>query len=559
MSGALAWNELPGAVVVYDSAGQVTDANRAACQLLGVEASSLIGTSAETAEWLVTDAEDGPVSVHPVTAALKSRQAVRGALARTSRPDGTNVWMQVDAIPEVSSSGDVTGVVATLTDVTHLITRSRLSGRSRGDHIVDEIAERLAHERLDARAILTSVTTALGRLRPGIWVGTLMSKDPNTMRVIASDDSDPLIGRYIEAMQMSGAIATTPISTRVIESGEPLLIPSVAVDGLLGMLTDDLRTYLHVHPMPTSAAHLGLMVVPMRARGAPIGTLGLFERSGSNPLTEKDTIWLQAVADRTGSAIENAQLYEDAVKRLERLGALQSVSLAISASPDLRLTLKIILDHVIAQLAIDAADVLLLDETDNMLSLAASAGFLATAVPVYRLPIDEGLPGRVMSSRRIETVTALGAFSQFRRRSLFAREGFKAYGAVPLMSRGRLLGALEIFHRSALTPDEEWASFLDALGSVAAVAIDNASMQERLRRAQTAPAPRRVPSPPAALSKLEVQILHLMVEGMTNREIASQVHLSQNTIKFHVRQILQKTGTSNRTELAHQAAKEGWL
>src|SRR5205823_2427294 len=192
-------------------------------------------------------------------------------------------------------------------------------------------------------------------------------------------------------------------------------------------------------------------------------------------------------------AVENAQLYEDAVKRLDRLAALQGVSLAVSASPDLRLTLKVILDHVTAQLKVDAADVMLLDETDNTLSLAASTGFLATAVPDYRLPADEGMPGQSLMSRRIETVTALSAFSQFRRRSLFAREGFKSYGAVPLISR------------------------------------------------------------------LEREIMRLVVEGKTNREVAAEVHLSQNTVKFHMRQILQKSGASNRTDLAHQAAKEGWL
>src|SRR5207245_8603325 len=104
-------------------------------------------------------------------------------------------------------------------------------------------------------------------------------------------------------------------------------------------------------------------------------------------------------------------------------------------------------------------------------TLAASSGFQATAVPDYRLPVDEGWPGRAINSRRIETVTALSAFSQFRRRSLFAREGFKAYGAVPLITRGKLLGALEVYHRSPLAPDQGWLSFLDALGSVAAIAF----------------------------------------------------------------------------------------
>src|SRR5256714_4243961 len=267
---------------------------------------------------------------------------------------------------------------------------------------------------------------------------------------------------------------------------------------------------------------------------------------------------MQAIADRTALAVENAQLYEDAVMRLERLGSLQSLSLALSASPDLRLTLKVILDQVTAQLKVDAADILLLEEPDNMLALAASTGFLATAVPDYRLPVDEGLPGRAVAGRRIETVTALSAFSQFRRRSLFAREGFKSYGAVPLSSRGRVLGALEVFQRSPLNPDQEWLSFLDALGSVAAVAIDSATMQERLRQGRFGAQPRPTRAAPD-ISRLEREILRLVVEGKTNREVAAEVHLSQNTVKFHMRQILQKSGASNRTDLAHQAAKEGWL
>jgi len=175
------------------------------------------------------------------------------------------------------------------------------------------------------------------------------------------------------------------------------------------------------------------------------------------------------------------------------------------------------------------------------------------------MPVDDGLPGRAMTSRRIETVTALSAFSQFRRRSLFAREGFKSYGAVPLITRGKLLGALEVYHRSLLSPDQEWVDFLDALGSVAAIAIDNAAMQDKLRRAQVSGLARRAPAAPRDLSRLELQIVRLAVEGRTNREIGSEIHLSQNTVKFHMRQIFQKTGTANRTELAHQVAKEGWL
>ena len=542
---------------MYDGAGVVVDANEAAAGLLGTGRDGLLGSAAEDVDWLVIDSVDGPLNAHPVVVAIKSRQRVRGALVRARRPDGVDLWLQVEAVPEVSAEGDVTRVLTTLTDVTHLISRSRLSGRSAGDHIVDEVTAVLAQTRFETEAILSAVTRTLSRLRPGIWVAAVMGKDPEAMRVIATDDGDPAASSYIEAMQMSGAVSTTPIMTSVVESGEPLVIPDVSVEAFQSMLNDEIRQYMGTHPYRGGTSRIGVVVVPMRARGGTIGTLGLFERTSSNPLTEKDVIWMQAIADRTGLAVDNAQLYEDAVQRLDRLTALQQVGLAVSASPDLRLTLKVILDHVTAQLKVDAADVLLLDESDNSLTHAASTGFRATAIPEYRLPADEAMPGRAVTSRRIETVTALSAFSQFRRRSMFAREGFKSYGAVPLISRGRLLGALEVFHRSQLEPDQEWQAFLESLGTVAAVAIDSATMQDRLRHGRGSADPRRHPAP--VLTRMETDILRMAVEGLTNREIAARVHLSQNTVKFHIRKILEKTGTSNRTELASQAVKEGWL
>ena len=546
---------MPGALLVYDDDGDVIEANDAACTLLGMPSSELVGSRAEDAGWFVIESSDGPIAVHPVTAALRSRQAVRGVLARVRRRDGSDVWLQVDAVPEDSR------VVVGLTDVTFLIVHSMVASRSAGDHIIDAVTDSLAEARLEPRAILSTVTRALSKMRPGVWIATLIGKDPSEIQiVIANDGAQPdYMDNYLDAMRVSGVSNTSPVASRVIESGQPLLLPNITIDELMAQyMNDEVKPYLEMHPWMPAGTRLGIVVVPMRARGVTIGTLGLYERRGSNPLTPKDTAWIQSIADRAGLAVENAQLYEDAVNRLDRLVALQSVSLAVSASPDLRLTLKVILDHVTARLKVDAADVLLLDETDNTLTPAATTGFLATAVPDYRLPADEGLPGSAMSGRRIETVTALSAFSQFRRRSLFAREGFKAYGAVPLSSRGRLLGALEVFTRSPIKPDQEWLSFLDALGSVAAVAIDSATMQERLRQLRPL-GPLRPSRLPPEMSRLERAIMRLVVEGKTNREIAAEVHLSQNTIKFHMRQILQKTGTSNRTELAHQAAKEGWL
>ena len=110
----------------------MVEANDAAVALLGMRRESLVGSYAQDADWLVLEAPEGPMSVHPVTVALKSRQSVRGALARATRPDGTDVWIQVDAVADLAPSGEVARVVAGMTDVSHLFARSRLTSRTRG-------------------------------------------------------------------------------------------------------------------------------------------------------------------------------------------------------------------------------------------------------------------------------------------------------------------------------------------------------------------------------------------------------------------------------------------
>lgn len=51
------------------------------------------------------------------------------------------------------------------------------------------------------------------------------------------------------------------------------------------------------------------------------------------------------------------------------------------------------------------------------------------------------------------------------------------------------------------------------------------------------------------LSLRETEVLHLIEEGASNGEISAKLFISENTVKFHVRNILKKTGCSNRTEL----------
>jgi two-component system, NarL family, response regulator LiaR len=57
----------------------------------------------------------------------------------------------------------------------------------------------------------------------------------------------------------------------------------------------------------------------------------------------------------------------------------------------------------------------------------------------------------------------------------------------------------------------------------------------------------------ANLTSREREVLKLLVEGMTNKEIASRLVISESTARLHVSAILEKLGASNRTEATRLA------
>ena len=63
------------------------------------------------------------------------------------------------------------------------------------------------------------------------------------------------------------------------------------------------------------------------------------------------------------------------------------------------------------------------------------------------------------------------------------------------------------------------------------------------------------PSELAALTEREREILELIAEGLTNRQIGERLHLAEKTVKNYVSSLLAKLGLERRTQAAVLAAK----
>jgi len=169
--------------------------------------------------------------------------------------------------------------------------------------------------------------------------------------------------------------------------------------------------------------------------------------------------------------------------RLQRLAGLHAIDMIITSSLDLRVTLTEFLDLVIAQLHVDAADVLLLNSYTEILEHAADHGFRTTAIRKSRIPMGQGIAGlAALEQKNISTPDLRDPKSGFGRASLLKDEGFVAHHVIPLVAKGQVKGILEAFHRSPLSLDREQQEFLDALAAQAAIAIDNATLFNELQR-----------------------------------------------------------------------------
>ena len=110
--------------------------------------------------------------------------------------------------------------------------------------------------------------------------------------------------------------------------------------------------------------------------------------------------------------------------------------------------------------------------------------------------------------------------------------------------------------RGILRRDLDAPRLLAALHAVAhgLVVYDDAAAAALLR--PVAAEPRALVEP---LTPREQEVLQLLASGLSNKEIAQRLAISEHTAKFHVAKLLQKLGAESRSEAVFLAARMGLL
>ena len=269
----------------------------------------------------------------------------------------------------------------------------------------------------------------------------------------------------------------------------PLLGKPLATDGRLGALVvEDNGVFVTADWMgdnddPAMAFPIGpALVAPLTWGDHNSGALAVARGPGERPFSDTEVRIVTAIGEMLGVALHRIRLTEDLHRRLANIQALRNIDLAIAGSLDVRVILDVALNEIIGQLGVDAAAILSFDVHSQRLAYAAGKGFRGAAIERTSIPMGESAAGRAALEQRMVFAPDPHQRDRPLRRELLAAEQFVAYGAVPLVAKGRTLGVLEVFDRETRGRDGEWRALFETLGGQVAIAMDSALLFRDLGR-----------------------------------------------------------------------------
>jgi PAS domain S-box-containing protein len=200
---------------------------------------------------------------------------------------------------------------------------------------------------------------------------------------------------------------------------------------------------------------------------------------------------------------------EEKIRRhLGYLTGLREVDQAIASSFDVRLSLNILASRAVPLLGVDAAAILLLDPIMNSLEYTAGHGFQKNILHTGNIRLGESYAGKAVMERRMIQVPSLANELHTQFHNQFIREEkFVSYFGIPLIVKGKVVGVMEVFHRTRMERDDEWFDFLNSLARQAAIAIDNARLWDQVQR-HARDLELRVAERTAALNHINAELEH---------------------------------------------------
>jgi len=224
------------------------------------------------------------------------------------------------------------------------------------------------------------------------------------------------------------------------------------------------------------------LLVPIWGDGELVAVLVLGGRLSDRPFTEGDRALAQAAAGRAGQAIQNARLYRASQEQSERLATLNAIVTAAVSSLELDTVLQQVLKMTCQALAATRGSILMKEPDTDKLIFAQTLIDEPDALHRQRLAPGQGIAGWVVQHGQAVCVNDVHQDPRFYD-GVDKVTGFTTHSLLcaPLKHREEVIGALEVVNKCGAKFTAEDLSLLEAVSSIASVALANARLYTATR------------------------------------------------------------------------------
>lgn len=197
------------------------------------------------------------------------------------------------------------------------------------------------------------------------------------------------------------------------------------------------------------------------------------------------------IKDRRGNVIAVTELMRDvteakeaesrSIEAYKNLVALNAIATAVNQSLDLDTVLYRAIEKTLEIMKRNTGGILLLDEERQMLCYRVHNGFSKEYAQSVCFRPGEGIVGKVAQSGEAIMVDDVSTDPRVAHPSLIAAERLRAFAAIPLRVRDKVLGVLTIASHDARKFSAEDIQLLESIASQIAIAVENAKLHQEVQ------------------------------------------------------------------------------
>ena len=297
----------------------------------------------------------------------------------------------------------------------------------------------------------------------------ILDRKNSELVLVASSNPHPKILRKIKLKIGEG------VTGWVAEKKEPVIIPEKAFQDPRFKMFNSL-------PEDRYEAFVG---IPIILRDKLVGVIN-FQHRAKKRYSKATIQSLMTIAQLVSGLVQSAWLYEEMREKTLHLESIFRISKTVISSHSLDDILSLIVEVIAKVMYSPICSIMLLNEKRGVLEIKATQSLDEEYRKKPGIRVGEGITGRVFLEKRPVVIENILEHPEFKMADIARKQGLKALVSVPMVVRNRAIGVINVYGKGDRVFSSEEVSWLQVISNQAAIAIENARLEQDSRDAREA-------------------------------------------------------------------------